>query len=101
MKVHPLTGRKCLFVSRHSFGLDQQVAGMTPSESKSIIGDLLVSAAEGDGGARTFEHQWSVGDIVVWDNRCIAHRARPYDYAQTRTVRGTRIGGSGHATLYT
>ena len=30
---------------------------------------------------------------MVWDNRCISHRARPYDYSQTRTVRGTRIAG--------
>jgi alpha-ketoglutarate-dependent 2,4-dichlorophenoxyacetate dioxygenase len=27
----------------------------------------------------TYRHEWRVGDMVLWDNRCTMHRARPYD----------------------
>jgi alpha-ketoglutarate-dependent taurine dioxygenase len=88
VKTHPVTGRKALFVGRHSFG----VPGMEAHESEKFLEELMVGAVEPTSG-RVFEHQWAVGDIVVWDNRCILHRARPYDYTEVRHVRGTRIAG--------
>lgn len=87
VKVHPVTGRKALFIGRHSFG----IPGMDPEESENFIKKLLTEATTS--GERTFEHTWKVGDIAVWDNRCISHRARPYDYTEPRAVRGTRIAG--------
>jgi hypothetical protein len=34
-----------------------------------------------------------VGDTLLWDNRALLHRARPYDYAQPRVLIGTRVAG--------
>jgi alpha-ketoglutarate-dependent 2,4-dichlorophenoxyacetate dioxygenase len=31
-----------------------------------------------------YTHRWSVGDLVIWDNRCTMHRGRPYDEANHR-----------------
>jgi alpha-ketoglutarate-dependent 2,4-dichlorophenoxyacetate dioxygenase len=31
-----------------------------------------------------YQHQWQLNDLVVWDNRCTLHRARPYDDARHR-----------------
>jgi len=88
VKVHPATGRRALFIGRHSFG----VPGMSANESAAFLLRLLEEATDPRSG-RTLEHDWAEGDIAVWDNRCILHRARPYVYSEVRTVRGTRIAG--------
>ena len=62
-----------------------------PEESKKLLDDLLSFACQ---SPRTYEHQWHPGDLVVWDNRCVLHRARPYDHHQeARVMRHTRISG--------
>lgn len=35
----------------------------------------------------------TLGDVVVWANRCVLHRARPYDYREVRVMRHTRVAG--------
>ena len=42
---------------------------------------------------RVHRHAWTEGDLVVWDNRCVLHRARPYDYRQPRVMVHTRVAG--------
>ena len=42
-----------------------------------------------------YYHRWRRGDLVMWDNRCLLHRAIPYDYASYRRVlRRTTVAGS-------
>ena len=38
-------------------------------------------------------HAWQPGDIAVWDNRCVLHRARPYDHSEVRVMMHTRVKG--------
>ena len=33
-----------------------------------------------------YRHRWTVGVIVMWDNRCMMHRGRPYDDTQRRVL---------------
>ena len=42
---------------------------------------------------RVYTHNWAVGDLIVWDNRCVMHRARPYDFNKPRVLQATRIAG--------
>jgi alpha-ketoglutarate-dependent 2,4-dichlorophenoxyacetate dioxygenase len=43
-----------------------------------------------------YRHRWSVGDLVIWDNRCTLHRATPYDlFKHKRDMRRTTINESG------
>ena len=42
---------------------------------------------------RTLRHTWAPGDVVIWDNRCVLHRARPWDHAEARVMHHTRIAG--------
>jgi len=86
VKVHPETGRKSIYTGRHAYGL----AGMTEQASAQFLAQLLEQACQ---PPRVYTHRWKVGDIVVWDNRCLMHRARPYDASQPRVLRGTRILG--------
>ena len=87
VKVHPATGRKSLFIGRHAYG----IPGLEEAESERLLADLLASACQ---PPRTHTHDWVAGDIVVWDNRCVLHRARPYDHdVAPRVMRHTRIAG--------
>jgi alpha-ketoglutarate-dependent 2,4-dichlorophenoxyacetate dioxygenase len=42
---------------------------------------------------RIYTHRWTVGDLVVWDNRCVLHRGRPWDMTQQRVMRRLTIAG--------
>jgi alpha-ketoglutarate-dependent 2,4-dichlorophenoxyacetate dioxygenase len=41
----------------------------------------------------TYSHKWSVGDLVMWDNRATMHRARPFPANEPRDVRRTTLMG--------
>ncbi|MEN3272842.1 MAG: hypothetical protein V7636_1603 [Actinomycetota bacterium] len=86
VKVHPVTGRKALFIGRHAC----DIPGMTHEESESFLDELLAFACQ---PPRVYQHDWSVGDLVLWDNRCVLHRVHPYDLSEARLMKHTRIAG--------
>jgi alpha-ketoglutarate-dependent taurine dioxygenase len=92
VKVHPETGRKSIYTGRHA----HDVNGMTPAASQEFLDELLEWACQ---PPRTYRHKWSVGDLVVWDNRCLMHRACPYDMHEPRHLRGSRISGEPASEL--
>jgi alpha-ketoglutarate-dependent taurine dioxygenase len=92
IKVHPETGRKSIYTGRHA----HDVPGMTPEASQALLDELLEWACQ---PPRTLKHTWTVGDLVVWDNRCLMHRACPYDPSQPRHLRGSRISGDPASEL--
>ena len=42
---------------------------------------------------RVYRHEWTVGDLVIWDNRGVMHRAAPYDPASPREMHRTTLHG--------
>ena len=42
---------------------------------------------------RVYRHEWSVGDMVIWDNTGVMHRACPYDPASSREMHRTTMSG--------
>lgn len=92
VKVHPETKRESLYIGRHAYG----VSGMNETESQSLLTNLLDFACQ---PPRIYEHKWEVGDLAIWDNRCILHRARPYDVAEPRVLRHVRIAGESSSEL--
>ena len=93
VKTHPETGVKNLFVGRHAFG----IPGLERAESKRLIRSLVDFVVADP--ARVYTHRWRPGDTLLWDNRAIAHRARPYDYAEPRVLIGTRVAGEPESEL--
>lgn len=92
VKTHPVTKRRSLFVASHAFG----IPGMSSEESAKLLEGLMVFATGSP--SRTIRHVWHVGDLVLWDNRCVAHRAYPWEKdlnepAAARVMRGTRVSG--------
>jgi taurine dioxygenase len=101
VRVHPVTGRRALYLCEggQMDWLEGPIAGMQPGP-------------HGDGGALVFElmshltrpefiyvHEWTVGDLVVWDNRCLVHAATWFDAEQEARVmwRTTVSGNPGAA----
>jgi len=86
VKVHPETGRKSLLIGRHAHA----IAGLTATESEQLLDELVSFACQ---PPRVYHHRWSVGDAIIWDNRCLLHRATPWDMTQPRVMWHTRLAG--------
>ena len=88
LKIHPETGRKTLAVGRHAYG----IPGLSEEESARLLEYLVQFSVSDD--HRTYQHRWNQGDLVVWDNRCLLHRACAWDYAEPRVMLHSRIAGN-------
>jgi alpha-ketoglutarate-dependent taurine dioxygenase len=86
VKVHPETGRRSLLIGRHAHA----IPGLDPAESEALL-DALVDAAVRS--PRVYHHDWRPGDTVIWDNRCLLHRATPWDMNEPRVMWHSRIAG--------
>lgn len=86
VKTHPVTGRKALFIGRHAHA----IPGLEAEKSERLLADLAVFACQ---PPRTYMHPWRPGDVAAWDNRCLLHRARPYDHTEQRTMLHVRVAG--------
>lgn len=86
VKIHPVTGRRNLLIGQHAHA----IPGLTADESEALLDRLHDEACA---APRTYYHSWTEGDAVLWDNRCLMHRATPHDPTQARRMWHTRIAG--------
>jgi len=87
VRVHPVSGRKSLYLSAHA----GQILGWPRPEALSFLRDLNEHATQRQ---FVYAHKWRQGDLVVWDNRQTMHRARPFkDTAEVRDMRRTTVAG--------
>ena len=86
VKRHPETGRPSLNIGRHAY----QISGMSEEDSEDFLGELMDFAAR---APRVYTHKWTVGDLVVFDNRCLAHRVRPWKEDEARVMLNSRVAG--------
>jgi alpha-ketoglutarate-dependent taurine dioxygenase len=66
------------------------VVGMDPEEGRALLEAVLAKATTPD---RVYRHVWRVGDLVIWDNRGVLHRALPYDPTSPRDMHRTTLHG--------
>jgi alpha-ketoglutarate-dependent taurine dioxygenase len=86
VKVHPETGRKSLLIGRHA----HNIPTMEAAESERFLRELVDFACR---PPRVHHHDWAPGDVVVWDNRCLLHRATPWDMTEPRVMWHSRVAG--------
>ncbi|MDA0341860.1 MAG: TauD/TfdA family dioxygenase [Proteobacteria bacterium] len=88
-RVHPETGRKGLFMGMHASHLE----GMDMAEGRARIEALEGHATQ---EKFTYRHHWRAGDLLMWDNRCLLHRADPnFDVAlHPRVMHRTCLRGT-------
>ncbi len=94
VRAHPETGRKALFMGTHASHLE----GRPLAEGRARIIALEAHATQDQ---FIYRHTWQRGDVLMWDNRCLLHRADPnfdaahYPRVMHRTcLRGTPTGST-------
>ena len=68
VRTHPDTGRKALYLGNHA----THILGMPGAEGAALLRELLEHATHRQ---FVYTHRWRVGDLIMWDNRCLLHRA--------------------------
>jgi alpha-ketoglutarate-dependent 2,4-dichlorophenoxyacetate dioxygenase len=80
VQTHAGSGRKHLFIGAHA----RAIEGMVVAEARMLLWDLLEHTTHPD---HVYSHRWQVGDLVIWDNRCMLHRGRAFDLGERRELR--------------
>ena len=80
VRTHPGSHRKTLYLAAHA----SHIEGMPVPDGRLLLMDLMEHAAQ---PKFVHAHRWRQGDLVIWDNRCTMHRARPFDTTQVRDLR--------------
>jgi len=89
VRKNPATGERNFYVGSHA----REIEGWGFAESRDLLDDLLARTTERE---HIYEHTWSPGDLVIWDNRCLLHRGSGYDADKyRRRMRQTRVQGAG------
>jgi alpha-ketoglutarate-dependent taurine dioxygenase len=80
VRTHPDTNRKALYLGNHAW----HILGMPKVEGTALLDELLEHATQRQ---FVYTHRWRKGDLVMWDNRCLLHRAvANYDLRRYRRV---------------
>ena len=89
VRVNPANGRKAFYVGSHAC----EIVGMPTAEARALLRELREAATRPE---LVYTHRWQVGDLVMWDNRCMLHRGRPWDESRYRRVmHRTTVAGEG------
>ena len=80
VRTHPGSQRKTLYLAAHA----SHILGRPVADGRLLILDLIEHATQ---PLFVHSHSWKEGDLVIWDNRCTMHRARPYDTTKVRDLR--------------
>lgn len=89
VRANPVNGRKAFYVGSHAC----EIVGMPTTEARALLRELREAATRPE---LVYTHEWRVGDLVMWDNRCMLHRGRPWDESRYRRVmHRTTVAGEG------
>lgn len=87
IRTHPETGRKAIFLGDHA----ESIEGLSYDAGRALVEDLNIAATPDH---LVYRHRWEPRQCIVWDNRCLLHRATAYDTArEKRVMRRCTING--------
>ena len=87
VRVNPVNGRKSLFLGAHA----SHIEGMPLEEGRALLKAVLDHVTRPE---FRYRHRWREGDLVIWDNRCVLHRATPFDAGRhRRLMQRTTVAG--------
>ena len=91
VRVHPVTGKKALYLGRRRDWPSNYIVGLSNSDSEQLLDALWAHATQ---PKYAWGHRdWRVGDLVLWDNRCAMHYRSEVDSTQVRLLYRTVITG--------
>jgi alpha-ketoglutarate-dependent 2,4-dichlorophenoxyacetate dioxygenase len=85
--LNPANGRRALYVASHAYAID----GMDDRDARQLLARLVDEATRRE---FVYSHRWREGDAVMWDNRAMMHRGRPWPYELERTMVRTTISAT-------
>ncbi len=81
VRTHPESGRKALYLNRL---MTRHVIGMDRDESDALLARLFDHAERPE---FVYAHKWAVGDVLIWDNRCLNHARTDFPRDEDRLLR--------------
>jgi alpha-ketoglutarate-dependent 2,4-dichlorophenoxyacetate dioxygenase len=84
VRHHPASCRTSFYLASHA----SHIIGWPVEEGRALIEELIAFSTQPQ---FVYQHRWTVGDLVIWDNRCTMHRGRPYDDTQRRVLHRTTV----------
>jgi taurine dioxygenase len=79
VRTHPENGRKGIYLNPIR---TEGILGMAEHAALQLLDELLEHATRPE---FEYRHRWRPGDMVMWDNRCLLHKANgDYDMTQRR-----------------
>ena len=97
VRVHPVTGRRSLYLCEYGQmdWLEGPFVGMEPGPHGDGAELLLTLMSQITRREFVYVHEWTRGDLVIWDNRCLMHAATWFDAATvTRLMWRTTVSGN-------
>lgn len=89
VRTNPVNGRQAVFIGSHAWYIE----GLPFEEGRALLDELTAMATRPE---RIYQHRWRQHDLVLWDNRCVLHRGRPWDSARhARVMHRTTVAGDG------
>jgi alpha-ketoglutarate-dependent 2,4-dichlorophenoxyacetate dioxygenase len=87
VRTNPVNGRRSLFLGAHA----SHIEGLPIDEGRALLTTLQDHVTQPQ---FCYRHEWTEGDLVIWDNRCVLHRATPYDTTRyKRLMQRTTVSG--------
>lgn len=76
---NPVNGREAVYIASHACG----IVGLNDEKAQELIDQTIDALTPEDA---IYSHNWSVGDVLIWDERATLHRGMPWPYEQARTL---------------
>ena len=90
VRIHPLTGKRCLYLGRRYEGNSSYIDEMPDEEGDDLLSKLWAHATQEH---LCWTHDWHPHDLILWDNRCTMHQRNPVDHTQARVMHRALIKG--------
>ena len=88
VRTHAPTGKKSLYVSGHI----ERMVGMPVEEGRIYVKELVDWCTRPE---YVYTHRWQQHDLLMWDNRCVLHRASSVPAKRKRVMHRTTVAGEG------
>jgi alpha-ketoglutarate-dependent 2,4-dichlorophenoxyacetate dioxygenase len=87
VRRNPVNGREALFLGAHA----SHIVGLSVEDGRALLKELLERVTQPQ---FCYRHEWQEGDLIIWDNRCVLHRATPFDTTRhKRLMQRTTVSG--------
>jgi alpha-ketoglutarate-dependent 2,4-dichlorophenoxyacetate dioxygenase len=91
-RINPVNGKRSVFVGSHA----SHILGWPVEEGRALLKELNDFVTQ---PRFVYSHPWRAGDLIIWDNRCVLHRATAFDTQKYKRVM-LRTTVEGNAAEY-